>query len=60
MRLYLGHAGELPAGAAMFGGTLAVQGKVEPAEGFEIELDDPVLGRRLAHSYRVRYLPVEG
>jgi hypothetical protein len=60
MRMYLGHGGVLPAGAAMFGGTLAVHGKVEPAEGFEIELADPVLGRALAHSYRVRYLPVEG
>ncbi len=60
MRLYLGHGGVLPAGAVMFGGTLAVQGKVEPAEGFEIELADPVLGRMLTHSYRVRYLPVEG
>lgn len=60
MRLYLGHPGVLPAGATMFGGTVAVQGQVEAADAFEIELADPVLGRRLTHSYRVRYLPVEG
>lgn len=60
MRLYLGYGGELPAGAAMFGGTLPVQGKVESAESFEIELTDPVLGRALTHHYRVRQLPVEG
>jgi hypothetical protein len=60
MRMYLGHGGVLPPGAAMYGGTLAVEGKVEPAERFEIELADPVLGRMLTHQYRVRYLPVEG
>jgi len=60
MRMYLGHGGVLPPGAAMFGGTLAVEGKVEAAESFEIELADPVLGRMLTHQYRVRYLPVEG
>jgi hypothetical protein len=60
MRMYLGHGGVLPPGAAMYGGTLAVEGKVEPAESFEIELADPVLGRMLTHQYRVRYLPVEG
>jgi len=60
MRLYLGAGGALPAGAAMFGGTLPVHGKVGPAESFEIELADPVLGRVLAHQYRVRPLPVEG
>jgi hypothetical protein len=60
MRMYLGHGGVLPPGAAMFGGTLAVEGKVEAAERFEIELADPVLERKLTHQYRVRYLPVEG
>jgi hypothetical protein len=60
MRLYLGHGGVLPAGAAMFGGTLPVHGKVEPAESFEIELADPALGRTLSHRYSVRQLPVEG
>jgi hypothetical protein len=60
MRLYLGFGGALPAGAAMFGGTLPVRGKVGPADAFEIELVDPVVGRVLSHQYRVRPLPVEG
>jgi hypothetical protein len=60
MRLYLGFGGVLPAGAAMFGGTLPVRGEPGPAEAFEIELADPVLGRALSHQYRVRQLPVEG
>ena len=44
----------------MFGGTLAVNGPLEPAAAFEIELEDPVRGRKLAHQYRVTQLPVEG
>jgi hypothetical protein len=49
-----------PPGTAMFCGTLAVHGGVRPADRFEMELEDPVLGRRLAHSYAIRVLPVEG
>jgi len=51
---------KLPEGSSMFCGTLAVHGRVEPAEIFEMELEDPVLGRKLAHSYRIRTLPDEG
>jgi len=58
-RLY-GGAERLPAGTAMFCGTLAVHGGITPAEKFEMELDDPVLGRKITHSYRVRTLPDEG
>ena len=47
-------------GVVMFCGTLAVHGDLTPAESFEMELEDPVLKRRLHHSYRVRELPVEG
>lgn len=60
MKLYDGDRAELKAGCAMFGGTLAVTGAIEPAAAFEIELDDPVRGRKLAHRYRVTQLPVEG
>lgn len=53
--------GGLAPGAAMFGGTLAFTKPVATAaEAFEIELADPVLGRKLGHRYRVETLPVEG
>jgi hypothetical protein len=58
-RLY-GGAERLPAGAAMFCGTLAVHGGITPSHSFEMELDDPVLGRKIVHRYNVRTLPDEG
>ena len=60
MRLYTGSDASLAPGSAMFGGTLAVAGGIAPAEKFEIELHDPVLGRTIGHSYAIRTLPVEG
>jgi hypothetical protein len=57
-RLYTGRSA-LPAGTAMFGGTHAVHGGLRPASRFDIELDDPVLGRKMTHSYRIETLPVE-
>jgi hypothetical protein len=57
-KLYCG--GLLPAGTAMFCGTLAVHGGIAPSETFEMELEDPVLGRKIAHSYRVKTLPDQG
>jgi Protein of unknown function (DUF2848) len=60
MARYLKSERRLPPGMAMFCGTLAVKGEIAPAARFEIELEDPVLGRRLAHAYRVVPLPVEG
>ena len=59
IRLYTGGS-ELPPGTAMFCGTLAVHGQIEGGELFEMELDDPVLGRTLTHAYRIEQLPVEG
>ena len=59
IRRYAG-GGTLAAGTAMFCGTLAVHGAIASGEMFEMELDDPVLGRRLAHAYRVEQLPIEG
>jgi hypothetical protein len=53
-------AGALPVGTAMFCGTLAVHGDIGPAERFEIELEDPVLGRKLTHAYDITTLPDEG
>jgi Protein of unknown function (DUF2848) len=57
-KLYCG--GLLPVGTAMFCGTLAVHGGITPSETFEMELGDPVLGRKITHSYRVKTLPDQG
>ena len=48
-------------GAAMFCGTLAVQGGIvgmADGDALELELHDPVLNRTLRHSYCVCALPV--
>jgi Protein of unknown function (DUF2848) len=50
----------LAEGTLMFCGTLAVHGGVRPAQSFAFELDDPVLGRKLAHSYDIVTLPILG
>jgi hypothetical protein len=52
--------GALPAGHAMFCGTLAVHGGIAAADVFEMELEDPVLGRMIRHRYSIETLPVEG
>jgi hypothetical protein len=44
----------------MFCGTLAAKGGIRPSERFEIELEDPILGRKLTHAYDIASLPVEG
>jgi hypothetical protein len=48
----------LPAGTAMFCGTLPALGAIRPSSRFEMEIEDPVLGRRLAHAYDVEALPL--
>jgi len=48
----------LAPGAAMFCGTVGAIGGIRPAARFEMELEDPVLRRRLAHAYEVVTLPV--
>jgi len=52
--------GLLEEGSAMFGGTLAAHGGIQPADRFEFELEDSVLKRRLTHGYDVRVLPNAG
>lgn len=42
----------------MYCGTLAAIGGIRPATRFEMELEDPVLGRTLKHAYGVNALPV--
>jgi hypothetical protein len=51
----------LTQGAAMFCGTLAVQGGIvgmADGDALELELHDPILNRTLRHAYRVRALPI--
>jgi hypothetical protein len=57
---YLKGAGRLPDSTLMFCGTLAARGGVRPTEQFAFEIEDPVLGRKIAHAYSVRVLPVLG
>jgi hypothetical protein len=52
--------GKLGAGHAMFCGTLAAKGGIRPAARFRMELEDPVLKRKLNHEYAIKVLPVEG
>lgn len=58
--LAAGFGGELPDGAAMFGGTFAAKGGIRPADRFDFEMVDPVLGRSIAHGYAIATLPVRG
>ena len=51
----------LATGAAMFCGTLAVEGGIVgmvDGDALELELHDPVLNRTLRHAYRVHALPI--
>jgi hypothetical protein len=48
----------LPAGVAMFLGTLPAIGGIRSSSRFDMELDDPVLGRNISHTYTVRTLPI--
>jgi hypothetical protein len=48
----------LPAGVAMFCGTMAAIGGIRPSPRFDMELDDPVLGRKIVHGYSVQSLPI--
>lgn len=59
IKLYTG-GDRLASGTAMFCGTLAVHGGFSYGGTFEMELDDPVLGRKLTHAYKTVSLPDEG
>jgi hypothetical protein len=60
MDRYCGAGKTLSAGTAMFCGTLAVHGDIEPAQGYDLEIEDLVRGRKITHSYSVTALPIEG
>jgi len=55
-----GGNGRLAEGTLMFCGTLAARGGVRPTREFAFEIEDPVRGRKIAHAYRVRMLPILG
>lgn len=48
----------LPMGVAMFCGTMPAIGAIRSSSRFEMELDDPVLGRKISHAYEIETLPV--
>jgi hypothetical protein len=59
IKLYTG-GDKLAPGTAMFCGTFAVHGDISYSGTFDMELEDPVLGRKLTHSYKIVSLPDEG
>ena len=59
IKLYTG-GDTLAPGTAMYCGTFAVHGGISYSGTFEMELDDPVLGRKLTHGYKIVQLPDEG
>jgi hypothetical protein len=59
IRLYTG-SDRLAPGTAMFCGTFAVHGGICYGGRFDMELEDPVLGRKITHGYRIVSLPDEG
>ncbi|SEO87461.1 Protein of unknown function [Rhodospirillales bacterium URHD0017] len=48
----------LPAGVVLFCGTLPAIGGIRSSSRFDMEIEDPVLGRKLSHSYIVQALPL--
>jgi hypothetical protein len=59
IKLYTG-GNRLAPGTAMFCGTFAVHGAISYSGTFDMELEDPVLGRKLTHRYSLVSLPDEG
>jgi hypothetical protein len=53
-------AGTWADGAVMFCGTFPAKGGIRPSNRFTFELSDPVLGRRIRHSYAIVALPNAG
>ena len=59
IRLYTG-GDKLASGTAMFCGTFAVHGEISYSGTFDMELEDPVLGRKITYGYKIVSLPDEG
>lgn len=58
LALYEEREGPVGDGTVMFCGTLPVHGGIRFADEMALELEDPVLGRSLRHSYKVEPLPI--
>jgi len=52
------YGGPLAPSTLMFCGTIGARGGIRPASRFEMELEDPVLKRRMTHAYDIVDLPV--
>lgn len=48
----------LDPGTVMLCGTVPAIGGIRPADRFEMEIEDPVLGRRIEHAYTIDQLPI--
>jgi Protein of unknown function (DUF2848) len=57
---YVREGGAVEEDTVMFGGTLPAIGGIQPADRFDLELEDPVRKLRLTHGYEIRCLPVAG
>ena len=51
------HPDDLIQRTIVFCGTIGAKGRVAHADLFEMQLEDPVLGRRICHHYKVEALP---
>lgn len=58
LAIYNEAVGPFVDGSVMFCGTLAAIGGIRPANRFEFELADPVLGRAISHGYDIATLPI--
>lgn len=58
MERFAGSSAALPEGTVMFCGTQPSIGGIAASERFEMELEDPVLGRSLRCAYDIRALPL--
>ena len=59
IKLYTG-GDKLKSGTAMFCGTFAVHGEISYSGTFDMELEDPVLKRKITYGYKIVSLPDEG
>ncbi|MGE0724228.1 MAG: DUF2848 domain-containing protein [Alphaproteobacteria bacterium] len=55
---YMGAGTRFPAGNILFCGTIGAMGPLAHADKFEMELEDPVLRRKIATAYAIEALPV--
>lgn len=58
LQRYAASGGRMAPGSAMYCGTIGAKGPLAHADLFEMELSDPLLGRRIAHRYAIDPLPV--